>query len=286
MAVVVLMYHHTPDGAPEGFYDVALGVFRDQIAAMRDAGVSFIKFTDCDRPEYVEHGVHVALTFDDGHASNAEAFRDLADKRLTPMAFIVRDWSTRDKRYLSASALGDLKDICELGGHGATHRALSTLSDAELADELAASRDYVQAVTEHPRDRDGSARRPRGPARTRRRRTRGLHARRQFPAAAASPARARRQPHLRQQDTRRTSAVALGSGERAALDATARPLRRDCIGPAADGRQALWRVDGAGEVKLRRRRAGRAKLLHLGEDRAHTVVDRIAGLETTQVPGL
>ncbi len=150
MAVIVLMYHHTPEGAPEGFYDVALATFRDQIAAMRDAGVSFIKFTDCDRPDYVERGTHVALTFDDGHASNEAAFRILADQGLTPMAFVVRDWSTRDARYLSARALGDLKDVCELGGHGATHRALTSLSDAELADELAASRDYVEGVSGRP----------------------------------------------------------------------------------------------------------------------------------------
>jgi peptidoglycan/xylan/chitin deacetylase (PgdA/CDA1 family) len=150
LAVVVLMYHHTPDGAPEGFYDVALSTFRDQIAAMRDAGVSFIKFTDCDRPEFVERGAHVALSFDDGHASNEAAFRLLADQGLTPMAFVVRDWSTRDARYLSARGLSDLKDVCEFGGHGATHRALTSLGDAELADELAASRDYVEAVSGRP----------------------------------------------------------------------------------------------------------------------------------------
>lgn len=150
MAVIVLMYHHTPDGAPEGFYDVALSTLRDQIAAMREAGVSFIKFTDCDRAEFVERGAHVAVTFDDGHATNEAAFRVLADAGLTPMAFVVRDWSTRDPRYLSARALGDLSQVCELGGHGATHRALTSLSDAELADELAASRDYVEAIAGRP----------------------------------------------------------------------------------------------------------------------------------------
>jgi peptidoglycan/xylan/chitin deacetylase (PgdA/CDA1 family) len=40
-----------------------------------------------------------------------------------------------------------LRDVCELGGHGATHRALTSLGEAELADELAASRDYVEAVS-------------------------------------------------------------------------------------------------------------------------------------------
>ncbi len=150
MAVVVLMYHHTPDGAPEGFYDVALSTFRDQIRALLDAGVSFIPFSECGRREYVERGAHVALTFDDGHASNEAAFRFLADYGLKPTAFVVRDWSTRDGRYLSARALGDLKAIIELGGHGATHRALTSLSEAELDDELAASRDYVEGIAAAP----------------------------------------------------------------------------------------------------------------------------------------
>ncbi|MDE3176232.1 MAG: polysaccharide deacetylase family protein [Pseudomonadota bacterium] len=146
MAVIVLMYHHTPAGAPEGFYDVGLAAFRDQIRALRDAGVSFVKFSECDRPELARAGTHVALTFDDGHASNAAAFHFLADEGLTPTAFVVRDWSARDPRYLSGRALGDLKGVCELGGHGATHRALTSLADAELDDELAASRDYVGAI--------------------------------------------------------------------------------------------------------------------------------------------
>ena len=150
MAVVVLMYHHTPDGAPEGFYDVALATLRAQIHALLDAGVSFVPFSQCGRRDYVEHGAHVALTFDDGHASNEAAFRFLADSGLKPTAFVVRDWSTRDARYLSARALGDLKGAVELGGHGATHRALTGLTDAELAGELAASRDFVGAIAGAP----------------------------------------------------------------------------------------------------------------------------------------
>jgi len=134
VAVLVLMYHHTPDGAPEGFYDVGLSTFRDQIAAMRDAGVSFIRFTDCDRPEYVERGVHVALTFDDGHATNEAAFRILADLGLTPMAFIVRDAERRRACRRTRREPG----LC---------------------------RDRLRQTRSH----DGAARRPRGSARTRRR---------------------------------------------------------------------------------------------------------------------
>jgi peptidoglycan/xylan/chitin deacetylase (PgdA/CDA1 family) len=146
MAVLVLMYHHTPDGAADGFYDVPLATLRDQIAALRDAGASFIRFSECGRRDYVEHGLHVALTFDDGHASNAAAFGLLADLGVTPTAFIVKDWLRNDPRYLSAAALADLAGRVELGGHGATHRALTSLSPQELADELAASRDCVSEI--------------------------------------------------------------------------------------------------------------------------------------------
>lgn len=196
MAVVVLMYHHTPDGEPEGFYDVSLSRLRDQIGALTDAGASFIRFSQCGDPEFVERGVHVALTLDDGHASNAAAIACLADAGVTPTLFIVRDWSRADARYLSAGALADLKAVCELGGHGATHRALDRLDAAELAAELAASRDYVEAIAGARRD-DGAPRRPRGQAGTRGGEPSGLCAGGQFAAAAASANRAQRQPHLR-----------------------------------------------------------------------------------------
>ncbi len=142
MSVVVLMYHHTPQ-TPDGFYDVSLATFRSQIETLLEGGVSFVKFSECDRPEYVERGRHVALTFDDGHATNEAAFRYLSDYGLLPTAFVVRDWSTRDSRYLSARALSDLKHVAEFGGHGVSHRALTSLSDLDLRDELNASRDFV-----------------------------------------------------------------------------------------------------------------------------------------------
>jgi peptidoglycan/xylan/chitin deacetylase (PgdA/CDA1 family) len=147
VAVVVLMYHHTPADAAQGFYDVPLTTLRAQVEALREAGANFIDFGECGRRDYVERGLHVALTFDDGHASNEAAFRFLADAGVTPTAFVVRDWSRQDGRYLSAAALGDLKGVVALGGHGATHRALDLLPAGELADELAASRDYVGDIS-------------------------------------------------------------------------------------------------------------------------------------------
>jgi peptidoglycan/xylan/chitin deacetylase (PgdA/CDA1 family) len=150
MAVIVLMYHRTPKGSPEGFYDVAMTTFREQITRMSDAGVSFVRFSECDHEDYVERGTHVAVTFDDGHASNAEAFAFLADRRIVPTSFIVRDWSERDPTFLSKRAIVDLRKVCEFGAHGASHIDLRTTTDPQLTSELSSSRDFLAEILHEP----------------------------------------------------------------------------------------------------------------------------------------
>jgi peptidoglycan/xylan/chitin deacetylase (PgdA/CDA1 family) len=150
MAVIVLMYHRTPRGSPDGFYDVPMATFREQIERMIDAGTSFMRFSECDRDEYVGRGSHVAVTFDDGHASNADAFAFLADRQITPTAFIVRDWSERDPAFLSGRAISDLREVCEFGGHGASHMNLTAATDSQLAFELSSSRDFLAGIVGGP----------------------------------------------------------------------------------------------------------------------------------------
>ena len=226
MSVVVLMYHHTPADAAQGFYDVPLATLRAQVEALREAGADFIDFSECGRRDYVEHGLHVALTFDDGHASNEAAFRFLADAGVTPTAFMVRDWSQQDGRYLSAAALGDLKGVV------ATRRPRRDASGADrrppansptnsppaaiMSETLRASRRATMALP----GGHGGARELAAAARC------GLFAGRQFVGAAASPARRQRQPALRPQRPRRAGAAALGRGQRVALVAGERAPRR------------------------------------------------------------
>jgi peptidoglycan/xylan/chitin deacetylase (PgdA/CDA1 family) len=150
MSVLVLMYHRTPRGSPESFYDVGMATFREQILRLIDAGVSFVRFSECDRTDFCARGRHVAVTFDDGHASNAEAFAFLAECRIVPTAFVVRDWSERGGGYLSPRAIADLKDVCEFGGHGASHVDLTSTTDSQLAFELSASRDFLGEILGRP----------------------------------------------------------------------------------------------------------------------------------------
>jgi len=146
MPVLVLMYHRTPDDVAEGHFDVSLSDFRAQIQGMIDAGVPFIRFRDCNKEEYLRGGTHVALTFDDGHASNAKAFAFLADRSIVPTAMIVEDWSRNDGDFLSARAIADLRSVCDFGGHGASHVDLTSLDDEALSKELTSSRDYLRDI--------------------------------------------------------------------------------------------------------------------------------------------
>ena len=146
MPVLTLMYHHTPKGAAEGFYDVPMPALREQIERLIDAGVRFVRLSEANSPASLSGETMVALTFDDGHASNAAAFENLHSRGIFPAAMIVRDWSKRDPDFLSARTIKSLASACEFGAHGASHVALSSLDVPALDEELSSSRAYLEDI--------------------------------------------------------------------------------------------------------------------------------------------
>ncbi len=155
MPVLVLMYHDTPRGAPDDIFGVRFSVFQDQITTLIDSGASFIPFCEAHTPARLASGRHVAVTFDDGNGSNAAAVEWLHGKGIRSSLFIVTDWARSQigengkPGYLSPSALRALSGICAIGGHGSTHVALPSLSDPELAAEMANSALFVEEVCGH-----------------------------------------------------------------------------------------------------------------------------------------
>jgi peptidoglycan/xylan/chitin deacetylase (PgdA/CDA1 family) len=144
------MYHRTPKGAPDDRWDVPLHVFKDQIRALIDAGISFVEISATQDIDLLASGMNVAVTLDDGHASNASAFEFLASKQIKPTAFIVARWSREFSGYLSAKDLADLSPICTFGAHGSTHTNLTILTPFNLHKELAESRAYVEDALSLP----------------------------------------------------------------------------------------------------------------------------------------
>jgi peptidoglycan/xylan/chitin deacetylase (PgdA/CDA1 family) len=156
MAVIVFMYHDTPKDAVETSLDVRLDVFKAQIKAMVDAGVSIIPFSRANDADVLEGGKHAVITFDDGNGSNADAMTFLHDQGITGTQFIVANWARTGigyegkPGYLEKAAIADLAAIGEFGGHGANHIALANRTRAELEDELSQSRGFVEDIIGKP----------------------------------------------------------------------------------------------------------------------------------------
>jgi peptidoglycan/xylan/chitin deacetylase (PgdA/CDA1 family) len=150
MSVFVFMYHRTPM-EPDDRFDVSLSSFKAQIDALIAAGVSIIPFAEVNSRALPRLGKYAAITFDDGHASNAAAFDYLAERGVPSSAFIVRRWSEtgvgeHGAGYLKAAELRAIAPLCELGGHGMTHRPLAKIPLVEAEEELRSSRAYLEDV--------------------------------------------------------------------------------------------------------------------------------------------
>jgi len=138
------MYHKTPKVPGQGIWDIPLSAFRDQINLLLDSGFGFIRFSDALNENNLTGPTRVCVTFDDGHRSNLEAFAFLHEKGIKPASFMVSNWSRDDAAYISPREILEFNDCCDFGGHGATHRNLTLLSQSELDDELATSRRFLE----------------------------------------------------------------------------------------------------------------------------------------------
>ncbi len=151
--VVVLMYHALWSNAAElsridptdRSYALPLTEFVAQLDALRERGIGVLD------PASLQHGVPeqggVVLSFDDGHASNAELALPELRRRGMQAVFFVSTAHVDRPGFCSAGQLRELAAANMLvGAHGHTHRFLSELGDADLADELRASQAVLGAA--------------------------------------------------------------------------------------------------------------------------------------------
>ena len=105
------------------------------------------------------------LTVDDGYASTLEVVAPLARELDIPWSVFVlvgavggwNDWDLRGvarrERHLTEEGIRALaEEGVTIGSHGMTHRDMRTLPDAALADEMAASRRWLERATGRPVD--------------------------------------------------------------------------------------------------------------------------------------
>jgi peptidoglycan/xylan/chitin deacetylase (PgdA/CDA1 family) len=146
--LAVLMYHAVadqPDSAADAHYAVSELGFRTQLGLMRDAAMKL-----CSVRDLVKDGIPrgdrncVAITFDDGHASNLKAATELAAQGGKADLFVNPSTVGRE-HYLTWPELRDLAGRgMSIQSHGYSHRYLDDLPLTDVQYELAASKAEIE----------------------------------------------------------------------------------------------------------------------------------------------
>jgi peptidoglycan/xylan/chitin deacetylase (PgdA/CDA1 family) len=140
----ILTYHRiVSDGAREFFHDIELTPFEQQLRRV------------LERTTAIEDGFRllpgrgsVCLTFDDGTTDHREVAELLSSRGLKGTFFVITG-RLDNAGYLSED---DVRSMAaqghRLASHSVTHRHLTSLSAAELAEELINSRRHLEALTQ------------------------------------------------------------------------------------------------------------------------------------------
>jgi peptidoglycan/xylan/chitin deacetylase (PgdA/CDA1 family) len=157
-----LMYHSisglgsSPRSDDHSQYSLDCRAFERQLTILADSGCVIVPFSDVGSTliadEVRKSGrPGVALTFDDGNASDMWVAQKLAEHGMTGTFFLVRDrCRSSGEGDLSADQVRELDAMgMTVGTHGCTHRALNRMSETEALGELQDSRKWLEDEVSH-----------------------------------------------------------------------------------------------------------------------------------------
>ena len=141
----------TVDGDVLGIYSMTLAQFARQIDVLQTIStaksISIASFGSVQRNT-------LSITFDDGYTDALTVIAPLLCAKQIPFHVFVSAarMNGTDRKYLSPTQVIELSNMpgVTIGAHGATHRSLTSLSPADLASELQASKVDLEAVLQKP----------------------------------------------------------------------------------------------------------------------------------------
>jgi peptidoglycan/xylan/chitin deacetylase (PgdA/CDA1 family) len=150
----VLMYHavgNRVDGDINNIYNMSRNDFLRHIETLQAVSAKHkMPFAPFRQSNYTE----IAITFDDGYADALSTIGPELSKRGIPFHVFVtpEKLTSGDPRYLSTPELRELATIpgATIGAHGATHRSLTSLTNAEAEADLRNSKQQLEEVLQTP----------------------------------------------------------------------------------------------------------------------------------------
>lgn len=140
-----LMYHQITDDERFGKFRVGCAAFEDQLKTLICGQYSTIDLAAAE-PFDVKNGV--LLTFDDGHISNLTAARQLAERGLKGVFYILKNKSLAEEGFLHER---DIQEISRLGHvigvHGKDHKWWTKKSASLLIEELFETKKWLEDLT-------------------------------------------------------------------------------------------------------------------------------------------
>ncbi len=141
---VPVLYYHSVSDEPIGIriLSVTTENFEAQVRHLLENGYMPI-YMDEDPSLYEKP---VILTFDDGYADNyTNLYPILEEYNVKATIFIVRDF-VDTPGYLTSEQIQDMP-LVSFQSHTATHRLLPELSEADIREELAESKAFIEHLT-------------------------------------------------------------------------------------------------------------------------------------------
>lgn len=138
----VLLYHHVADG-PEPSQYVSPAVFRRQLDELARAGLGGRSVGGLVSEGFPVGAV--ALSFDDGYRSAADASAEVIGRGWSATLFVVPDWIGSRADIVTWPTLAELSARgIEIGAHGADHASLCGRTVDVLTAELRRARETIE----------------------------------------------------------------------------------------------------------------------------------------------
>ena len=133
-------------------YSVSEADFESQIRIIREKNIEVVSLENLFEGK-VEGDFSVALTFDDGNASDYEIVFPILKKFNIPATFFISIGNLENGKLVD----GKLVELSEnkligIGSHGLTHRDMRTLTEAEVRKELSESKEHLRNILHKPVD--------------------------------------------------------------------------------------------------------------------------------------